>query len=196
MNDDTQVAQPATQEVRIGFEAALDAYYPEWKSEWNQTQVDLARFFYQASFDHQALFVSNAINNLQQGYQAIAGTIQVPQSKDEMKKRAVATAAAELAAAQKRLEEAQAAVEADAPVDTPPDQPAEVAPVNPADEGNGQQAPVVTPDRVPAIDPQVAAEPTQDAGTTTISDPSTPALAPVVVADSTIGGDGPTPPGH
>lgn len=57
------------QVVQVGFSAALDAYFPEWRTEWTQPQVELARFFYKSGIEHAGLFVRSAVANFQEGYQ-------------------------------------------------------------------------------------------------------------------------------
>lgn len=36
------------QETRVGFEAALDEYYPEWRSIYSENQLRMLKHFYMA----------------------------------------------------------------------------------------------------------------------------------------------------
>ena len=74
MTDQNQAAQeqPATLAIRIGFEAALDYFNPQWRTQLTVDQVNAYRFFYQSAMRDLAQFVGAAkqtMDHLIQGFQ-------------------------------------------------------------------------------------------------------------------------------
>lgn len=59
---------PQTQEIRIGFEAALDTYNPQWREILNAPTVEAFRHFYKLGIRDTSVFANGAITTLSEGY--------------------------------------------------------------------------------------------------------------------------------
>jgi hypothetical protein len=68
--------------IRVGFEAALDEFFPEWKSEWSEVEVNKARHFYHKGMNDTTVWINNGIAGIGEGYKWLAGALLVPHGKD------------------------------------------------------------------------------------------------------------------
>ncbi len=79
-------AAPA-EEIRVGFEAALDKHNANWRNEWSQQNIEAARYFYRQGLQDTSVFVNASVRTLQEGYAWLgknaAETAPVPQAPVE-----------------------------------------------------------------------------------------------------------------
>jgi hypothetical protein len=74
MNQETQAQGQQMQQpqIRIGFEATLDMFNPNWRTEFTPPQVDAFRFFYQSALRDFTPFLAShrqTLENMIQAYQ-------------------------------------------------------------------------------------------------------------------------------
>lgn len=72
MNDQTQAQTNQAPQIRIGFEATLEMFNPNWRTEFTPPQVDAYRFFYQSALRDFTPFLAaqkQTLDNMIQGYQ-------------------------------------------------------------------------------------------------------------------------------
>ena len=61
MSEQQEQQNPEQVQTRIGFEASLEAYNPNWKKELSNEQISLLRSFYQSAMRDLSLFIG-AVN--------------------------------------------------------------------------------------------------------------------------------------
>jgi hypothetical protein len=67
---------PQTVHTQVGFEKALNEYFPEWGTEWSQREIDKAAFFYKQGVNDTTFFSRVALLNMEEGRKAAADAVE------------------------------------------------------------------------------------------------------------------------